>query len=171
MRSVARRAKIALIAMRKSKMLRTNSVSTARTRAPRFSVSTTRPADYLPSLFVSALRSDVARIEGVMMRDALEIRGVVRIALSHILGTFGIGAERPLECHALGRNVVHVMRCDDPVRSDSLLDPALQALHQVVVRIDHRPVVGAVADCDSNGPAAAVLHSRPHEDTVGDVRV
>jgi hypothetical protein len=71
--------------------------------------------DRLPSLFVSLLRSDVARIEGVMMRDALEVRSVVGIAISHILATFGVRAERPLECHSLGRNVVHVMGCDDPV--------------------------------------------------------
>src|SRR5438552_12419193 len=119
----------------------------------------------LPSLFVSFLGSDVARIEGVMMRDALEVRSVVRIACTNILATFRVRAKRPLECHALGRSVVHVMGCDDPVRSDSVLHPPFQCLHQVVVRVDYRPVAGAVAEGVRTGSAAAMRHARYHEDT------
>src|SRR5437762_10317079 len=107
----------------------------------------------LPSLFVSFLGSDVARIEGVMMRDALEVCGVVWIAFTHILATFRIWAERPLELHALDRSVVHVMGCDDPVRSDSVLHPPFQRLDQVMVRVDYRPVAGAVAEGVRTGSA------------------
>ena len=48
--------------------------------------------DDLFTLFVSALRSDVARIEGVVMRHASEVRGIVGIAFADILATFRVRA-------------------------------------------------------------------------------
>jgi hypothetical protein len=48
--------------------------------------------DDLISLYISALRPDVARIEGVVMNDASEIRGVVGVTFAHILAPFRVGA-------------------------------------------------------------------------------
>ena len=48
--------------------------------------------DDLLSLFVSALRSDVSRIEGVVMRHASKVRGIVGVAFAHVLATFRVRA-------------------------------------------------------------------------------
>jgi hypothetical protein len=81
-----------------------------------------------PTRLVSLLRSDVARIEGVVMRDALEVRRVVGIAAPNIFVALRLGAERSLERHRR-RSRTREMCRDDLVGSNSLLHPLLEGLH------------------------------------------
>jgi len=98
-------------------------------------------SDRLAAFLVSGLWPEVAGIERIVMRDALKVRRIVGVACADIFAALGVGAQRALECDALGRSVVHVMRCNDPLRTNALLHPSLEFLDEVMVRIDHRPVV------------------------------
>ena len=74
-------------------------------------------------------------------------------------GALGNGQSGRWNCTPWAGDVVDVVRRDDALRSDPLLHPLLQRLHEVVVGIDHWPV--AVPLPNALGPAPPLQCAMP----------
>src|ERR1700689_5387310 len=88
------------------------------------------------------------------------------ISVPIIVAALRVRTQRSLEGDS-GRDIIHILRGNDPVGRDTLLDPSFEGLQNVVLGIEGR-AVNKISEGVWAGSAATMRHSRHHEDTVED---
>src|SRR5688572_24289538 len=93
--------------------------------------------------------------------SAREAGRVVGAAGAAIHGAAWIRAERTGPRHPRAVEA----RCNDALRRDTLLDPTVERLHEIVLRVADRRLGALIAERRRAWPSRAVRHPRHHEQT------
>src|SRR5262249_12784828 len=107
----------------------------------------------------------IPRIPLRLVVNAFEVIGICRVA-DRIPSDLRERTQWPLELDAACRSVVDVVRGNDLFWGNTLLYPAFESFQEVVIGIDHRCIVRAVAKSVRAVSTAAMRHPRYHEEPI-----